>query len=437
MNNKEERRLDNKEIKIGLLGCGTVGSGVYKILEGNADSISKKSGAKLVVNKILVKDKTEPLVVDVNKDLLTENFEDILNDSEIEIVVEVIGGVNPARDFVLRSLKSGRSVISANKELIAKHGEELLAAAEENEVDFYFEASVGGGIPIISPLKEDLAGNKITKVMGIVNGTTNYILTKMDQEGAEFDTVLKKAQELGYAEADPTSDIEGYDAAYKLAILASIAFESRVNIDDVYMEGITKITKEDITYARELGYKLKLLAIGKQNEGIELRVHPTFLPKEHPLAKVDDVFNAIFIEGDAIGEAMFYGPGAGQMPTGSAIVGDVIAAARNINYGAQGRIACTCFDQKEVKNREEVESSFYIRLDVIDKPGVLGEVTGLLGNNQVSIESVIQHGRSDNSTVPLVLVTHQIKEGNLQKALEKIKSLEDVKEIASLIRVEE
>ncbi|WP_018247456.1 homoserine dehydrogenase [Orenia marismortui] len=429
--------MDNKEIKIGLLGCGTVGSGVYKILEGNADSISKKSGAKLVVNKILVKDKTEPLVVDVNKDLLTENFEDILNDSEIEIVVEVIGGVNPARDFVLRSLKSGRSVISANKELIAKHGEELLAAAEENEVDFYFEASVGGGIPIISPLKEDLAGNKITKVMGIVNGTTNYILTKMDQEGAEFDTVLKKAQELGYAEADPTSDIEGYDAAYKLAILASIAFESRVNIDDVYMEGITKITKEDITYARELGYKLKLLAIGKQNEGIELRVHPTFLPKEHPLAKVDDVFNAIFIEGDAIGEAMFYGPGAGQMPTGSAIVGDVIAAARNINYGAQGRIACTCFDQKEVKNREEVESSFYIRLDVIDKPGVLGEVTGLLGNNQVSIESVIQHGRSDNSTVPLVLVTHQIKEGNLQKALEKIKSLEDVKEIASLIRVEE
>ncbi|TDX52723.1 homoserine dehydrogenase [Orenia marismortui] len=429
--------MDNKEIKIGLLGCGTVGSGVYKILEGNADSISKKSGAKLVVNKILVKDKTEPLVVDVNKDLLTENFEDVLNDSEIEIVVEVIGGVNPARDFVLRSLKSGRSVISANKELIAKHGEELLAAAEENEVDFYFEASVGGGIPIISPLKEDLAGNKITKVMGIVNGTTNYILTKMDQEGAEFDTVLKKAQELGYAEADPTSDIEGYDAAYKLAILASIAFESRVNIDDVYMEGITKITKEDITYARELGYKLKLLAIGKQNEGIELRVHPTFLPKEHPLAKVDDVFNAIFIEGDAIGEAMFYGPGAGQMPTGSAIVGDVIAAARNINYGAQGRIACTCFDQKEVKNREEVESSFYIRLDVIDKPGVLGEVTGLLGNNQVSIESVIQHGRSDNSTVPLVLVTHQIKEGNLQKALEKIKSLEDVKEIASLIRVEE
>ncbi|PRX30394.1 homoserine dehydrogenase [Orenia metallireducens] len=425
-----------KEIKIGLLGCGTVGSGVYKILEQNAESIANKSGAKLVVKKVLVKDKNEPLAVDVDKNLLTENFEDVINDDEIEIIIEVIGGVNPAKDFVLRSLESGRSVISANKELIAKHGEEILATADENSVDFYFEASVGGGIPIISPLKESLAGNKITKVMGIVNGTTNYILTKMDQEGAEFDQVLKKAQELGYAEADPTSDIEGYDAAYKLAILASIAFESRVNIEDVYMEGITKITKEDITYAKELGYKIKLLAIGKQNDGVELRVHPTLLPQEHPIAKVDDVFNAIFIEGDAIGEAMFYGPGAGQMPTGSAIVGDVIAAARNINFGAQGRIACTCFTQKEIKDRSEVESSFYIRLEVLDRPGVLGEVTSLLGKQSVSLESVIQHGRS-NSTVPLVLVTHEVKEGNLNAALEKIKALDDVKEIASLIRVED
>ncbi|WP_083189802.1 homoserine dehydrogenase [Orenia metallireducens] len=425
-----------REIKIGLLGCGTVGSGVYKILEQNAESIANKSGAKLVVKKVLVKDKNEPLAVDVDKKLLTENFEDVINDEEIEIVIEVIGGVTPAKDFVLRALESGRSVISANKELIAKHGEEILLAADENGVDFYFEASVGGGIPIISPLKENLAGNKITKVMGIVNGTTNYILTKMDQEGAEFGEVLKKAQELGYAEADPTSDIEGYDAAYKLAILASIAFESRVNIDDLYMEGITKITKEDITYAKELGYKIKLLAIGKQNEGLELRVHPTLLPQEHPLAKVDDVFNAIFIEGDAIGEAMFYGPGAGQMPTGSAIVGDVIAAARNINFGAQGRISCTCFTKKDIKDRDEVESSFYIRLEVLDRPGVLGEITSLLGKQSVSLESVIQHGRS-NSTVPLVLVTHEVKEGNLNAALEKIKVLDDVKEIASLIRVED
>lgn len=425
-----------KEIKVGLLGCGTVGSGVYKILEQNADSIANKSGAKLVVKKILVKDKNEPLAVEVDKGLLTENFEDVINDEEIEIIVEVIGGVNPAKDFVLRALESGRSVVSANKELIAKHGKEILATADDKGVDFYFEASVGGGIPIISPLKENLAGNKLTKVMGIVNGTTNYILTKMDQEGAEFGEVLKKAQELGYAEADPTSDIEGYDAAHKLAILASIAFESRVNIDDLYMEGITKITKEDITYAKELGYKIKLLAIGKQNEGLELRVHPTLLPKEHPLAKVDDVFNAIFIEGDAIGEAMFYGPGAGQMPTGSAIVGDVIAAARNINFGAQGRIPCTCFTQKEIKDRADVESSFYIRLEVLDKPGVLGEVTSLLGNQHVSLESVIQHGRS-NSTVPLVLVTHEVKEGNLNTALDKIMALDDVKEVASLIRVED
>ncbi|MCK8817742.1 homoserine dehydrogenase [Natroniella sulfidigena] len=425
-----------KEIKVGLLGCGTVGSGVYKILEENATSIANKSGAKLTVAKVLVKDKSKELLVDVPQNKLTDDFEEVINDPEIEIVAELIGGVHPAKEFILEVLKSGRSVVTANKELMAKHGHELLVTAREMGVDIYFEASVGGGIPIISPLKEDLAGNKITNIMGIVNGTTNYILTKMEQEGADFSDVLAQAQELGYAEADPTSDIEGHDAAYKLAILASIAFESRVDIEDVYIEGITGITKGDILYAQELGYKIKLLAIGKENDGVEVRVHPTLVPTEHPLANVNDVFNAIFVEGDAINEVMFYGPGAGQMPTGSAVVGDIITAARNIDFSAQGRISCTCFEEKEVIAQDEVRSSFYLRLNVLDNPGVLGEITGLLGEHQVSIESVIQKGRSDD-TVPLVFITHQVKEGDLNDALDKIKSLSDVEEVASLIRVEE
>ncbi|GAB6136928.1 homoserine dehydrogenase [Halanaerobaculum tunisiense] len=427
-----------EEIKVGLLGCGTVGSGVYKILQENANSIAQKSGAELTVGKVLVKDTTKQQPVDVDQELLTSDFEEVINDSELEIIVEVIGGVHPAKEFVLRSLRSGRSVVTANKELIAKHGSELLGVAEENGVDIYFEASVGGGIPIISPLKEDLAGNQITKLMGIVNGTTNYILTKMDQEEAAFSEVLDQAQELGYAEADPTSDIEGYDAAYKLAILASIGFESRVDLDRVYIEGITEVTRDDISYAQELGYKIKLLAIGKQNEGeVEVRVHPTLIPGDHPLASVNDVFNAVFVEGDAIGEVMFYGPGAGQMPTGSAVVGDIITAARNIDFGAQGRISCTCFTEKEFKEQSEVETSFYLRLNVWDEPGVLGKITGLLGDYNVSIESVIQKGRSAQEAVPLVLVTHQVTEGDLKDALEEIKGLTAVRKVANLIRVEE
>ncbi|MGM0369083.1 MAG: homoserine dehydrogenase [Bacillota bacterium] len=425
------------EIKVGLLGCGTVGSGVYKILHKNQTSIANKAGAKLTIKKVLVKDKTEELVVDVPNRELTEDFSDIVNDEQIEIVVELIGGVHPAREFVLKALESGKSVITANKELIAKHGDEILTTAANNNVDIYFEASVGGGIPIITPLKTSLAGNKITKILGIVNGTTNYILTKMDQEGAEFDNVLKTAQEKGYAEADPTSDIEGCDAAYKLGILSSIGFESRVDIDEVYVEGITGITKEDIDFAREFNYKIKLLAIGKEEEdGIEVRVHPTLIAKDHPLANVNNVFNAIFVEGDAIGETMFYGPGAGQMPTGSAVVGDIIEAARNIDFDAQGRIPCTCFEDKEVKPQSEVETRYYIRLEVLDNPGVLGNITNLLGDHGVSMASVMQKGRSDQS-VPLVLITHKVKEGNINDALDDIAELDAVKKVANLIRVEE
>ena len=429
--------MSEKEVKIGLLGCGTVGSGVYKILHKNKSSITNKAGTQLSIKKVLVRNKDKELAVDVPYEELTEDFNDILEDDEIDIVVELIGGVDPAKEFVIKSLENGKSVVTANKELIAKYGSEILSTAGENEVDIYFEASVGGGIPIIKPLKSSLAANKITKILGIVNGTTNYILTKMDQEGAEFDSVLEQAQELGYAEADPSSDIEGCDAAYKLAILSSIGFESRVEIDKVHVEGITNITGDDISFAQEFDYKIKLLAIGKEGaDGIEVRVHPTLIPQDHPLANVNDVFNAIFIEGDAIDRTMFYGPGAGQMPTGSAVVGDIIEVARNIQFDAHGRLPCTCFDNKKIKDPSEIETRYYIRLEVLDKPGVLGKITNLLGEYDVSMESVMQKGRSDQS-VPLVLITHKVKEGNMNAALEEIADLEPVKEVANLIRVEE
>ncbi len=428
--------MKKEEIKVGLLGCGTVGSGVYKILNDNQTSIKHKAGAKIEVKKVAVKDLAEELAVEVTDDKLTDDASEVLTDDEIDIVVEVIGGVNPAKDFVLTAIENGKSVVTANKELMSKEGHEILMAAEDKGVDVFFEASVGGGIPIISPLKENLAGNDLNKIMGIVNGTTNYILTKMEQEGSKFDDVLQKAQELGYAEADPTSDVEGYDAAYKLAILASIAFESQVEVDDIHIEGIRKINKDDIKYAKELGYKIKLLAIGKDNGRIEVRVHPTLIPNNHPLANVNDVFNAIFVEGDAIDEVMFYGPGAGQMPTGSAVVGDIIAASRNVLHGTQTRIPCSCFADKEVKPESEVECSFYLRLEVMDQPGVLGQITGLLGGNNVSIASVIQKEHT-RDLVPLVLITHNVKEGNLISALEEIKKLAGVNKVGNLIRVEE
>ncbi len=428
--------MTKEKINVGLLGCGTVGSGVYKILTDNQTSIKNKAGAKIEVKKVAVKDLSEELAVEVAEEKLTTDANEVLTDDEIDVVVEVIGGVNPAKEFVLTAIENAKSVVTANKELMSKEGHEILMLAEDKGVDVFFEASVGGGIPIIAPLKENLAGNKLNKIMGIVNGTTNYILTKMEQEGSEFDDVLEKAQELGYAEADPTSDVEGYDAAYKLAILASIAFESQVEVDDIHIEGIRKITKDDIKYANELGYKIKLLAIGKDNGRIEVRVHPTLIPNNHPLANVNDVFNAIFVEGDAIDEVMFYGPGAGQMPTGSAVVGDIIAASRNILQESQTRIPCTCFTDKEVKSESEVECSFYLRLEVMDQPGVLGQITGLLGGHNVSIASVIQKEHTKD-LVPLVLVTHNVKEGNLISALEEIENLDGVNNIGNLIRVEE
>lgn len=423
-------------VKIGLLGFGTVGSGTYHILTANSDSIAKKVGAYIEVAGILVRDAEKNRGIEVDKGLFTARPEDILENDDIDIIVEVIGGTDPAKDFVLRAIKNGKSVVTANKDMIALYGKEIFQAADKYGVDFLFEGSVGGGIPIIRPLKHCLAANRLHEVMGIINGTTNYMLTKMTRDGSDFNTALREAQLKGYAEADPRSDVEGYDAARKISILASIAFNTRVTLKDVYVEGITKISKEDITYARDLNYLIKLLAIAKETaEGVEARVHPCFIPLSHPLASVNDVFNAIFVRGDAVGEVMFFGRGAGDKPTGSAVTADILEAAKNKLKKITSE-KCTCYEEKPIRRIDQIESKYYIRLKVEDRPGVLASIAYALGDKSVSIASVLQK-HTDGNMAEIVLITHKIKEKNMQSALKIIEQLSSVGEICNLVRVEE
>lgn len=428
--------MNRDVVKIGLLGMGTVGTGVMRILQDNAENITQKVGLPLKVAKILVRDIAKARKFSIDPALLTTNVADILDNPEIDIVVELMGGEQPAMDYILTAMRQGKHVVTANKDVVAKHGKVLFDTAAEHQVDFQFEASVGGGIPIIRPLKQCLAGNKIQEIIGIVNGTTNYMLTKMSQEGSDFHAVLQEAQEKGYAESDPTADVEGLDAARKIAILASIAFSSRISVDDVYVEGITHITPSDIAYAKELGFVIKLLGIAKEVDGqVEVRVHPAFVLQDHPLAAVNDVFNAIFVKGDAVGETMFYGRGAGEMPTASAVVADIIDVARDIRHNISSRILCTCFANKPLRNINQVPSSFYIRLVVANKPGVLAVIAGVFGSQGVSLQSVIQKSKI-NSDAELVLVTYSVEEQNLRNALHIIESNDVVKEIGNVVRVE-
>ncbi|MDD4601049.1 MAG: homoserine dehydrogenase [Negativicutes bacterium] len=424
----------NRIINIALLGFGTVGAGVIKILTTNSDKITPKIGAVVNVKKILVRNPQK--VRDIKFDgEITTDFEEILNDKDINIVVEVMGGEHPAKEYILRALQAGKNVITANKDVVAKYGKELFEAAEEPNVDLMFEASVGGGIPIIRPLKQCLAANEITEVMGIVNGTTNYMLTKMTNEKIDFADVLAEAQSQGYAESDPTADVGGFDAARKIAILSSIAFGTRISLDDVYVEGITKISSQDIEYATELGYVIKLLAIAREDEnGIDVRVHPAFVPSTHPLATVSDVFNAIYVRGDAVGETMFYGRGAGQLPTASAITADIIDVARNTMHNVNGRILCTCFEEKKLCNINNTQSPYYIRILVDDKPGVLAAIAGAFGAQQVSLNSVIQKRRV-NHCAEIVLITYNVTEANVRLALNTIKGMSVVNEVENVIRV--
>ena len=426
---------DKRMIRIAILGFGTVGAGVYQMIKNQKEEMEAKTGCTADIARVLVRNASKPRP-GIESSLLTDQYEDILQDPTIDIVVEVMGGIEPAHTYITQALKAGKNVVTANKDLMATHGGELLSLAKEVGKDLLFEASVAGGIPIIRPMKQCLAGNHMTQVIGIVNGTTNYILTKMAQEGMEFSEALAKATELGYAEADPTADVEAYDAGRKLAILASIAFHSRVTFDDVYTEGITKITAADIRYAKEMGCVIKLLAIARETvDGIEAGVQPMLLPQTHPMAAVNDVFNAVFIHGDAVDDVMFYGRGAGRFPTASACLGDIVDIMRNIQWGCTGRISCSCYRQLPIKSMADTEQKYFIRLRCIDRPGVLAAIASVMGRMGVSIKQMVQKPTESNSVAELVLITDAVKEASFLNALEEIKGLDVVYEVSSLIRV--
>lgn len=425
-------------IKVGLLGAGTVGGGVLAVMENNAEIIEKKIGKKIKVTKVFGRDIKKLQEQYGPNYIYTTNIDDILEDPEIDIVVELLGREHPAKEYIARAFEKGKNVVTANKDVLAKYGQELFPLAAEKNCDFMFEGSVCGGIPIIQPLKTSLAANKIMSIMGIVNGTTNYMLTKMSNEHLDYADVLKEAQNKGYAESDPSADVGGFDAARKLAILASIAFNTRISLDDIQIEGIENVSLRDITNASELGYAIKLLAIAKNDSeyGISVRVHPTMLPLSHPLAGVNDVYNAVFVTGDAVGEAMFMGLGAGRMPTASAVCGDIIDVARNMQHGETGRITCTCFEDKKLCSLENMCSPCYIRMHVMDKPGALAAIAAAFGAQNVSLRNVVQKNKIGDEA-EIVVITHNVSEFNLQMAVQTLKALPVVNEVCSVIRVED
>ncbi len=432
-----------KEIKVGLIGFGTVGTGVVKILQKNSKLIENRMGAKVILKRIADVDLETDRGVRLRPGVLTRKSEEVIEDPEINIVIELIGGIEPAKTFILQAIRNRKHIVTANKALLALHGDEIFRAAQRSGVDVNFEASVGGGIPLIRSIKEGLVANRIESIFGILNGTSNYILTKMTDEGKGFKEVLKEAQEKGYAEADPTYDVEGIDAAHKLAILIRLAFGTPIRFKDIFIGGISEITPLDIQFGKEFGYRIKLLAISKIDNGkIEARVHPTMIPEEHLLSTVGGVFNAIYIKGDAVGPTLFYGQGAGQMPTGSAVVGDLVELGRNLLVRAAGRrVPILSYQESAIgkialKGMDDVVMPFYMRFSAMDRPGVLSKISGILGRNGISISAVIQKGRQINGAVPVVMMTHEAKEKSVHQALREIDRLGVILGKTIFIRVE-
>lgn len=429
-------------IGVGIIGFGTVGTGVAKVLLENAALIRRRVGVPIELVRIADLDISRDRGVRLPPGLLTTDAKQVLNDPAVDIVIELIGGCDIAKRVIMDAIAAGKQVVTANKALLALHGEEVFEAASRQGVDVAFEASVGGGIPVIRALVEGLAGDTIQSIYGIINGTSNYILSRMTREGHGFETVLKDAQQAGYAEADPTFDVAGIDSAHKLAILVSLAYGTPVNVKDIYTEGITHITATDIAYAKEFGFVIKLLGIAKLADGeVEARVHPTMVPASSPIAQVEGVYNAIQLVGDAVGDVVLYGRGAGSMPTGSAVVSDVIAIGRNLLKGAVGRVPAASFQQDQrrplrMKPIEEISSLYYLRFMVVDRPGVLAQIAGELGRCGISISSMLQQGRREGQTVPVVIKTHLAKERDVQTALREINRKTFVSEPATLIRVE-
>jgi len=423
-----------KTLKVGMLGCGVVGANVARLLQEDSGDFAARSGATLSLAKVAVKNATTKRE-NVPQSIITTDAHSIVNDPSIDIVIEVMGGIEPARELILTAIKNGKSIITANKALLALHGAELFEAADKNGVDLYYEAAVGGAIPILRPMRESIVGDHVHRVMGIVNGTTNYILTKMDEEGSAFADVLKEAQSLGFAEADPTADIEGHDAAAKAAILAGLAFHTRVTSNDVYCEGISKISARDVAVAREMDHVIKLLAIAEltSDNQVSVRVHPTLISRQHPLASVRNAFNAVFVEAESAGELMFYGRGAGGAPTASAVLGDLIAIARNKTRGGEGH-GESDYAELSIASIDKVKSRYLIRLDVADKPGVLATVAQLFASHNVSIETVRQSGRGDSAE--LIVATHSAPESSLQKTVDALAKSDVVKSVESVLRIE-
>jgi homoserine dehydrogenase len=423
----------DERVRVGILGCGHVGGALVRLIHDHADVIEARAGVPLEIARVAVHDLTKERDLPLPSRCYTDDAGAVVDDPDVDIVVEVIGGIEPARRLIVEALMGGKPVVTANKELVATHGRELFETAEGAGVDILFEASVGGGIPLIRPLRESLAGDRIRRVMGIVNGTTNYILTGMTELGTTFADALAEAQRLGFAETDPTADVEGFDAAAKAAIIASIAFGARVVASDVYREGITGITADDIASARDLGYVVKLLAIAEDFDGeIAVRVHPAMVPEHHPLASVRDAFNAVFIEGDAVGELMLYGRGAGGMPTASAVLGDLVDAAKNLVEGRKGATIGT-MAARPIRAIENVESQFYLQMEVADRPGVLHAITGEFGRREVSVRSMRQRGIGDDAR--LIFVTHKAREADLRDAVDGVRELEPVHRVGSVLRV--
>ncbi len=433
--------MKKKSVGVGLMGLGVVGGQVARVLIDRGEVLAEHVGCPLALQrvKVLPSDLTRPQAKEMEPRLFTTDADEFFADPEIDIVVEVIGGESPALEYIRRALSTGKHVVTANKEVIAKHGAELFGLAQKHQVGLHFEASAGGGIPLISPFQHDLVANRIEGIYAIINGTTNYILTRMAREGIDFSLALKSAQESGFAEANPENDIEGTDAAYKLAILASLAFHRQVTPEDVYHEGIARLSSQDFQYAQELGFTIKLLAIAKQSDdSIEVRVHPVFIPEGSLLARVDGVNNAILVEGDLVGKVLFYGQGAGGLPTSSAIIADVVSAAQDIVTGVGNRIHWKLQTGRPIKPMAEIETQYYLRLNVADRPGVLAQISKILGDHLISISSVIQKLTDKAAqSAELVVMTHPAQEKAMKQALEEMAHLEVVKEISNFIRVEE
>ncbi|MBW7476232.1 homoserine dehydrogenase [Paenibacillus oenotherae] len=426
-----------KAIKVGLLGLGTVGTGVVRIVEGHQEDLQSQVGSPIVIEQVLVQNKSKARSLAIDPGKLTEDPWDIIHNPEIDVIVEVMGGIEQTKGYILEALANGKHIVTANKDLMALHGPEILQKAQQHGCDVLYEASVAGGIPIIRTLIEGFSSDRITKIMGIVNGTTNYILTKMSQEGADYADVLKEAQALGYAEADPTSDVEGLDAARKMTILSTLGFRANVALEDVDVKGISAVSREDIQYAKRLGYEVKLLGIAeRQDDYISVSVQPTMVKQSHPIASVNGVFNAVYVYGEAVGETMFYGPGAGELPTATSVVADLVAVVKNLKLGVNGKQELLSYKEKKLKTDEQIAAKYFMLLHVEDRAGVLARITQAFADCEVSLGSVLQQPNSTDHIAEIIIITHDASKASIGKVLQAFGSMEVVKSVKSVYRVE-